>query len=71
LEQTKTSVFSNGLIWFGEAGSIAEILTGTLVAPLGFGAGLLAIVTGHVIGCAVLYLAGLIGANTVRARWRR
>jgi len=64
LEQTKTSVFSNGLIWFGAAVSIAEILTGTLVAPLGFGAGLLAIVTGHVIGCAVLYLAGLIGANT-------
>ncbi len=64
MEQTKTSVFSNGLIWFGAAVSIAEILAGTLVAPLGFGTGLLAIIIGHIIGCAVLYLAGLIGANT-------
>lgn len=67
LEKTKTSVFANGLIWFGAAVSIAEILTGTLVAPLGFGIGLLTIVIGHVIGCVVLYLAGLIGANTQRS----
>ena len=67
LEQTKTSVFSNGLIWFGAAVSIAEILTGTLVAPLGFGIGLLAIVIGHIIGCVVLYFAGLIGANTQKS----
>ena len=33
----KTSVFENGLIWFGAAVSIAEILTGTYFAPLGFG----------------------------------
>lgn len=67
MEQTKTSVFSNGLIWFGAAVSIAEILTGTLVAPLGFGSGLLAIIIGHVIGCVMLYFAGLIGANTQRS----
>ena len=67
LEKTKTSVFSNGLIWFGAAVSIAEILTGTLIAPLGFSTGLLAIVIGHIIGCAVLYLAGLIGANTQKS----
>lgn len=64
MEQTKTSVFSNGLIWFGAAVSIAEILTGTLAAPLGFSKGLLAIVLGHVIGCILLYFAGLIGAKT-------
>lgn len=64
MEQTKTSVFSNGLIWFGAAVSIAEILTGTLIAPLGFGTGLAAIVLGHIIGCVVMYFAGLIGANT-------
>ncbi len=67
MEQTKTSVLSNGLIWFGAAVSIAEILTGTLVAPLGFTNGLLAILIGHSIGCAVLYLAGLIGANTQKS----
>jgi len=67
MEKTKTSVFSNGLIWFGAAVSIAEILTGTLVAPLGFVTGLLAIIIGHIIGCVVLYLAGLIGANTQKS----
>jgi putative hydroxymethylpyrimidine transporter CytX len=64
MEQTKTSVFSNGLIWFGAAVSIAEILTGTLAAPLGFRKGLLAIIVGHIIGCILLYMAGLIGAKT-------
>lgn len=63
-EKVKTSVFSNGLIWFGAAVSIAEILTGTFIAPLGFAKGLAAILIGHVIGCALLYFAGLIGANT-------
>lgn len=67
MEKTKTSIFSNGLIWFGAAVSIAEILTGTMVAPLGFGMGLLAIIVGHIIGCAVLYFAGLIGANTQKS----
>ena len=63
----KTSTFSNGLIWFGAAVSIAEILTGTLLAPLGFGKGLLAIIIGHAIGCALLFLSGLIGATTQRS----
>ena len=30
---------NNGLIWFGAGVSIAEILTGTYLAPLGFGKG--------------------------------
>ena len=60
-------MFSNGLIWFGAAVSIAEILTGTFIAPLGFGKGLAAILTGHIIGCALLYFAGLIGAKTERS----
>jgi purine-cytosine permease-like protein len=57
MEERRTSVFENGLIWFGAAVSIAEILTGTYFAPLGFTKGLLAIVTGHVIGCAMLFFA--------------
>lgn len=62
--EKRTSVFENGLIWFGAAVSIAEILTGTYFAPLGFGKGLLAILLGHVIGCVLLFFAGLIGGNT-------
>lgn len=58
-----TSVFENGLIWFGAAVSIAEILTGTYFAPLGFSKGLLAVIVGHVIGCAMLFFAGLIGGQ--------
>ncbi len=63
----KTSVFQNGLIWFGAAISIAEILTGTLLAPLGFEKALLAIVLGHLIGGVLMYFAGIIGARTERS----
>ena len=64
MEARRTSVFENGLIWFGAAVSIAEILTGTYLAPLGFAKGLAAIVLGHIIGCTMLFLAGLIGGAT-------
>ena len=64
MTEKRTSVFENGLIWFGAAVSIAEILTGTYFAPLGFAKGLLAILIGHIIGCAMLFGAGLIGGKT-------
>ena len=63
MEEKRTSVFENGLIWFGAAVSIAEILTGTYFAPLGITKGLLAILIGHIIGCAMLFFAGLIGGK--------
>jgi len=63
MEERRTSIFENGLIWFGAAVSIAEILTGTYFAPLGFTKGLFAILIGHVIGCAMLFFAGLIGGK--------
>ena len=63
MEVKRTSVFENGLIWFGAAVSIAEILTGTYFAPLGFSKGLFAILLGHMIGCTMLFLAGLIGGK--------
>ena len=66
MQEKRTSVFENGLIWFGAAVSIAEILTGTYFAPLGFGRGLAAIILGHVIGCAMLFAAGLIGGKARR-----
>lgn len=63
----RTSVFENGLIWFGAGVSIAEIITGTYFAPLGFAKGFLAILIGHIIGCAMLFMAGLIGGKVRRS----
>ena len=63
----KTSTFQNALIWFGAGVSLAEIMTGTAFAPLGMTKGLLAILIGHVIGCAMMLLAGLIGGRTGRS----
>lgn len=58
------STFSHMVLWFGASISIAEIITGTLLAPLGFKLGFMAIVLGHLIGASVLMLAGLIGATS-------
>jgi putative hydroxymethylpyrimidine transporter CytX len=58
------SGFSQALLWFGAAVSIAEILTGALTAPLGLSKGILAILVGHGIGAGILFLAGLIGAES-------
>ena len=64
MENTRrTSLFENGLIWFGAGLSIAEILTGTSFASLGFGKGILAIIIGHIIGCVMLFCAGIIGGK--------
>ena len=63
----RTSIPANALIWFGAGVSLAEILTGTFFAPLGFRDGGIAIVVGHIIGCFLLFLAGLIGARTHRS----
>ena len=64
--EKKTSLFENGLIWFGAGVSIAEILTGTYFAssrlperawPRSS--------SGHVIGCMMLVLSQvLIGGKT-------
>lgn len=64
MEKDKLPLLSHSLLWFGAAISIAEIMTGTLFAPLGFSKGCAAIVLGHLIGCLLLYLAGLIGAKS-------
>ena len=63
MEEKRTSIFENGMIWFGAGVSIAEILTGTYLAPLGFGRGLAAIIVGHIIGFLMLFLAGVIGGK--------
>lgn len=63
METKRTSVYENSLIWFGAGVSIAEILTGTYLAPLGFQRGLAAVIIGHIIGCCMMFFAGLIGAR--------
>lgn len=63
MEERRTGLFENGLIWFGAGVSIAEILTGTYLAPLGFEKGLLAIIVGHIIGCLMFFAAGVIGGK--------
>ena len=67
MEGRRTTIFENGLIWFGAGVSLAEILTGTYFAPLGFRRGLAAILLGHLIGCILLFLAGYIGGKTGRS----
>lgn len=67
MDTKRTSIFENGLIWFGAGVSIAEILTGTYLAALGFSKGLTAIILGHIIGCLMLFLAGVIGGRARRS----
>ena len=46
---------------------MAEILTGTWFAPLGWKQGLIAIVVGHFIGGSMFFCAGYIGARTQKS----
>ncbi|MEG0371360.1 MAG: putative hydroxymethylpyrimidine transporter CytX [Clostridium sp.] len=64
MKENKMTFLSGSLLWFGAAISIPEILTGTLLSPLGFPMGMLAIILGHIIGCILLYFSGLIGAKS-------
>lgn len=50
-------------LWFGAAVSMAEILTGGLLAPLGFKGGLAMILIGHGVGVTILVLGGIIGSR--------
>ena len=63
MQKKRTSLFENGLIWFGAGVSLAEILTGTYYSSLGFKQGLLAILLGHLIGCSMFFGAGIIGGK--------
>lgn len=60
-EDKKLGFFTFIFLWFGASVSIAEILTGGLIAPLGFKVGLATILIGHIIGTTILALGGIIG----------
>ena len=70
-ENNGTSALGCGLLWFGAAVSIAEIEAGRSLAPAavdGRGPTVLgAILLGHLLGGAMLFLAALLGARTRRA----
>ncbi|WP_416175521.1 putative hydroxymethylpyrimidine transporter CytX [Clostridium sp.] len=53
--------FNFMLLWFGAAMSIAEIMTGGLLAPMGFKNGVIVILIGHAVGVTILILGGIIG----------
>lgn len=53
-----TGIFANGLIWFGAAVSVAEIEAG-----LQSGNNWAALILGHLLGGALLFAVGLIGAK--------
>lgn len=57
------SMFNFTTLWFGASISVAEILTGGLLAPLGFKMGVLAILLGHLVGTTILILGGIIGTE--------
>ncbi|KGK82432.1 hydrogenase expression protein [Desulfosporosinus sp. HMP52] len=50
-------------LWFGASISVAEIITGGMLAPLGFKMGLIAILLGHLVGTTILVLGGIIGTE--------
>ncbi len=60
----RTSTRDNALLWFGAAISLAEIMSGTLFAPLGLARGLTAVLLGHLIGGALMCGCGRIGATS-------
>ncbi|MBK5201545.1 MAG: putative hydroxymethylpyrimidine transporter CytX [Spirochaetaceae bacterium] len=65
--KSKKSILSSSLLMFGAGVSIAEILTGTMLSPLGLKNGIIAIILGHLIGAILLFLIGVIGSDTSKS----
>ncbi|MCB2292851.1 putative hydroxymethylpyrimidine transporter CytX [Clostridium algoriphilum] len=62
-DKQKLGFWTFVFLWFGAAVSIAEIMTGGLIAPLGFKMGIIVILLGHLIGTGILVLGGIIGTR--------
>jgi len=62
-DKEKLGFWTFVFLWFGAAVSIAEIMTGGLIAPLGFKTGIIVILLGHLIGTGILILGGIIGTR--------
>jgi putative hydroxymethylpyrimidine transporter CytX len=61
--ENKLTFWHFAFLWSGAAISIAEILTGGFIAPLGFKLGVTAIILGHLIGTAIFAFGGVIGTR--------
>ena len=59
--ENKLGGFSLCALWFGASVSLAEIMTGSLIAPLGIKTGIAVILIGHLIGTLILSVTGIIG----------
>ena len=64
MKDIRTTNYAQSFLWFGASISIAEILAGALIAPLGLFKGITAILLGHLIGGIIFYLTGYIGAES-------
>ncbi len=63
LDERNFSGLDYFLLWGGAAVSLAEILAGGILVPLGFLTGFLVIIAGHLIGNTPLALGGIIGSE--------
>ena len=62
--EKRTSLFSNGIIWFGVAISVSEIEAGIEIGAASAPDSLwLPLILGHVLGGVLLFFVGLIGAH--------
>ena len=62
--ENRTSLFSNGVIWFGVAISVSEIEAGIQIASMStLSSSWIPLVLGHLIGGIILFFIGLIGAR--------
>lgn len=61
MENKKIGGISLFTLWFGASVSLAEIMTGSLIAPLGMKKGIIVILIGHLIGTLILTSVGIIG----------
>ncbi len=66
-DKTTLSGFVLGALWFGAAISVAEILTGGYLAPLGWATGLAVILFGHLVGGLIFFGAGWMSHKTGRS----
>lgn len=67
----RTSIFENGLIWFGARSVLGRNFNRYIFRTLGFSTGLLAIIIGHIIGCGMSFLPDLSVERQEKVQWKR
>jgi putative hydroxymethylpyrimidine transporter CytX len=62
-DKEKLGFWTFVFLWLGASVSIAEMMTGGLIAPLGFKTGVMVILVGHLIGTTIFVMGGIIGTR--------